>query len=461
MDKEDLGFNKVSLPNMNNAAAPELIPQKSRASSRGNFDPQIINVITDHQWTHTPSIGRNEVPRVKLSEYKIEFNSVMQQLRYLLTMGTDAVDKGLTIGEGIFGQAGSGSSPANEKLKEHKAKVEKAVEKIKEIETKVKKTVLGPDAGNFEITVNPPDNIKNDVPWLTPYWGLYGVQPTGFQYIMPYFVDEYKSVGQAWGDVRGGGIFSTILKDAPVGLAQMITSQFETVAKGAYIDLPKSYHYDQTATPDVKFTFYLYNTNSWEDVVKNWQLVFMLVYQNLANKTSKILLEPPVIYEVEVDGLHYFPYAYISGLQIKSHGTQREMVVPVQVDDRSNFHPKTFTDPPYEKKKPSTGTDYVRRHGTGSTSHEGKSVNVTEAGSSQGSPDPKIRGIKTQIPEAWEVNITLKSLLPETKNLMFHAITQGADIYEVFINDAAVGPQTKSTATAWNQNTNHIQRKSK
>ena len=57
--------------------------------------------------------------------------------------------------------------------------------------TKVKKTVLGPDGGNFSVTVDPPASMSKDVPWLTPYWGLYGVQPTGFQYIMPYFVDEY------------------------------------------------------------------------------------------------------------------------------------------------------------------------------------------------------------------------------------------------------------------------------
>ena len=82
MDEQKLGFNKASLPAMNQAAAPELIPQKPRAGGRDNFDPQIINVIKDHQWTHTPSIGRNEVPRVKMSEYNIEFNSVMQQLNY-------------------------------------------------------------------------------------------------------------------------------------------------------------------------------------------------------------------------------------------------------------------------------------------------------------------------------------------------------------------------------------------
>jgi hypothetical protein len=304
----------------------------------------------------------------------------------------------------------------------------------KELVNKVTTGLVGKEeAKNFKFLVSPPQGMLDNTPWLVPYWGLYGVRPTGFQYILPYFNEAYKSVNQTWGEIRGGGAFTAALRNLPEGLAQNITKNFETVAKGAFIDLPKSYHYDQSTNPEIKCTLYLYNTDSWADVAKNWELVFMLVYQNLANKTSKILLEPPVLYEVEVDGLHYLPYAYISSLTVINHGTEREMTIPILVDDTDGLH-EQFAQAPYENLKPSRDLVKKRRHGTTSKANDGKKMAVQEAGSSGASPDPQTRGIVAQIPEAWEIRITFKSLLPETKNLMFHAITKSQDIYEVTIN---------------------------
>jgi len=477
-EKERLGMKFLDLNMSSNPyAAPDLIPISSDQPGSPGSPPQIINVIKDFQWTHTPSIGRNEVPRLKMSEYKVEFNSVIQQLRYLLTAQSEgmkemspklmnAIAKGGTAiadmfsskgvkdaadgakkadgspmpGHDKYGDPAGGDIPATPapggKAPGGKAadgKPGKSIgQHIEDLKNRVTNAIIGDEAKTFKLLVSPPESMLNDTPWLVPYWGLYGVIPTGFQYILPYFNESYKSVSQTWGELRGGGALTAMLRDLPAGMAQNITKNFETVAKGAFIDLPKSYHYDQATNPELKFNVYLYNTDSFADVVKNWELVFMLIYQNLANKTSKILLEPPVLYEVEVDGLHYLPYAYISSLTVVNHGTEREMTIPILVDEADDLH-KQFAQAPFGNMKPSRPLVKKRRHGTTSRANDGKKMNVKEAGSSGASPDPKTRGIVAQIPEAWEIQITFKSLLPETKNLMFHAITKSQDIYEVQI----------------------------
>ena len=58
----------------------------------------------------------------------------------------------------------------------------------------------------------------------------------------------------------------------------------------------------------------------------------MLLYQQLPNKISKVLLEPPVIYEVEIPGVFYTPFAYIAGVNVANKGAVRKMKVPVLYD---------------------------------------------------------------------------------------------------------------------------------
>ena len=79
----------------NEFAAPQLVPFDSSATDfrfggeLGMPGNQLIDVVNDFQWTHTPAEGRHEIPTIRMSEYKIEFNSLLSQLRYLLTAGKD------------------------------------------------------------------------------------------------------------------------------------------------------------------------------------------------------------------------------------------------------------------------------------------------------------------------------------------------------------------------------------
>ena len=61
----------------NDTAAPELEPLIADARGKSGLitKPQLINVVNDFEWTHTPASGRHEVPRIRLSEYRVELSA--------------------------------------------------------------------------------------------------------------------------------------------------------------------------------------------------------------------------------------------------------------------------------------------------------------------------------------------------------------------------------------------------
>jgi hypothetical protein len=85
------------------------------------------------------------------------------------------------------------------------------------------------------------------------------------------------------------------------------------------------------------FQFPLYNINSTgigntdptNTILKNWELCYLLTYQNLVNKRNFYTGIPPVFYEVNIPGIHYCKASYISDLNISNVGNIRLMSLPL------------------------------------------------------------------------------------------------------------------------------------
>ena len=80
--------------------------------------------------------------------------------------------------------------------------------------------------------------------------------------------------------------------------------------------------------------FPLINTiqrQSTSSIQANYELLWLLMFQNKPYKTSFARTPPPKIYTISVPGQFSFPYAYISKLEINFLGTIRrtDVVVPV------------------------------------------------------------------------------------------------------------------------------------
>lgn len=97
------------------------------------------------------------------------------------------------------------------------------------------------------------------------------------------------------------------------------------------IDKPQIWN---TTVPRVhNITFPLYNIlGTVSDIVQNWELCYLLSYQNLYNKRNLFTGLPPVFYEITIPGVHYCKAGIVSNLSIRNIGNIHNIPLPVAAD---------------------------------------------------------------------------------------------------------------------------------
>jgi hypothetical protein len=210
-------------------------------------------------------------------------------------------------------------------------------------------------------------------------------------------------------------------------------STAETFRTGAYFERPKSYSFHGEGDA-ITFTFPLYNNVSYESLVRNFELCTMLTYQQLANKTSRVLLDPPVMYEVEIPGKFYSPYAYIANLSIQGLGAQTHR----KIKTLSKF--VDGGDQPAESNSASKTGDGSTDDSSPKNNQPGRPCKLTED-----KTDDESLVVDAIIPDVWEVTITLQSLVPSTKNLYYHALAGANSIYDVKVIEPVLDAATERT----------------
>ena len=437
-----VGRKKTAFDTMQqDGVAPDLItftPFNPKSPSQAQV--QLVDVVHDFPWTQTPAMGRHEVPFIRMSEYRVEFNSLMQNIKYQLQAFTETLGdirqgkSGSLIGKAA--DAGATVMHAVATSSVGKAAAEGVGAKVstgtyKEGENKGK---LDPSKSRITFEA---ENIDSHLPpYLRAYHGLYGVQPTGFEYYLPYFNTEWKSIKSKWGETEGGGMgefFTDLFSKEGTISTFLNTSIMDQNTLGAYIERPQMYQYGGDG-PGLNFSLTLTNTNDEDDIIRNWHLMFMLAYQNLPNKTSKVFLEPPVIYEIEIPGQTYFPYAYIESVQIVNRGATRVLKIPyynmsseteaAAVDSEKHLFRTADRWDAYSSDKAARA---IMKKGLWR-----QIVSAQKTEERRG-----LRLIEAIIPDAYEIQFNIKSLLPESKNLLFHSTlgsgTLGRGLYTASI----------------------------
>ena len=372
-----------------------------------------------------------------MSEYRVNFNSLLQNIRYLLSALTDkrveklqgALEQSNLGGSGLMGDIMTGAGKGLLGL-------------IGDIRGGL--TKLPGLGGDF--------NTNTVANYLKPYYGLYGATPTGFEYYFPHFEADWKTIDSKWADWQGGGGFLSEAYSnffSKQGFLKTIesTALLSPNVLGASIERPKSYTYG-ASEPSVDVKLELLNTADEADVIRNWQLIYLLLYQNLPNKTNKVMLEPPVIYEVEIPGSFYTPYAYISNLKITNRGATRLMRLPylIEKDSRSerssiggtmdnnmvDSRRRTIMDVNIAELIDAASRGIpLNSAGPRSTLIHDTLIGVR--GNSSMFPfhpkdipgtagKPGTAYTEAIIPDAWQIQFTLQSLLPDSKNLFFHSL---------------------------------------
>ena len=145
------------------------------------------------------------------------------------------------------------------------------------------------------------------------------------------------------------------------------------MSPGVGIDWTKSFKYD-TSRPSHKIKFFLDNTQDSEysgghnttapNYETNFRFIFLLLYQNLPNRLNKVALAPPVIYRGKLPGVFSYRYCFFDDIKVNMVGVRKTKQIDIFNDGSSNV----------------------------------------------------------VIPEGYEIELNLQSLLPESQNLYYDAI---------------------------------------
>lgn len=347
------------------------------------FIDTAFNIISDYPWTLSENkILRKYVPQIILTEYKLsqsgELSSLINSLLAVAESTAATAVLGAVAGN-IAANAALGFAPREAR----RSPVARGF-------AAAGGAALGVAAAEFTKDMT---GVKGAA--LAPYRGLYPAKPTGNTYIMPYLnVENMSEIAGTWraaDDTKIGNNLSKVaggaaaslgdLKDAGtkmVGLAEGMYKGLQTISQldmalqnpGAAQEKIKAFTPNDTGE-SINLTFYLYNTTKDISFLrKNWEFLFQFTYQNLPNRKSVNLLDPPCVYEVEVPGYKRFPVAAIESFKVTNEGTTRLVDI-----------------------------------------NTGNLVN-------QGGKDVKI------IPEAYKVTLKITSLLSNTRNLYYYMYDQ-------------------------------------
>jgi len=394
-------------------------PNNTAYGSSTNSDGSIVNgsvvdVVNDFYWTYSKlRESRQEVPRVILTEKRQKVNSLISQLKYAFgnafTVAQDTLNQ---LSQNPLAKQFLGNNVTN-----NLSNTSNAVGNAKQSATQFVETTVPQIKDNNPIFKNP---------LMKPYENLYITEDTGWKFILPYF-DNYSS---AQANVYSGDSntnFSGIAKMAVDGLTDFtdIASTLTKPSDISFVEKAKLYNYS-TEGEEVSFTFPLINTGSatFDDVVRNWELLFLLLYNNKPSRRSVSIVDPPVLYQLDIPGVKFLPFCYVSNIAVEFQGSRRELEFNLSFTDNLKV-----TNIPFqlgEENNSNTlnnyNTDQTFNINAPQRSLVDKFLPLPTFYKSEFFNNQTSRKIKTIVPDAYLIRITVKSLLAETKNFMYSLI---------------------------------------
>jgi hypothetical protein len=409
---------------------PPSLVAASNASNIGNLqrsgilnNGKTVNVVSDFYWTYSKLIqSRQEVPRIILTEKRLKVNSLVAQLAYSIGAATEISTQTLNqlgvskdtqkrlidfIGDLAIKAGSAAGDIANKTAAQFgpdgQAIYNRTMQAVRDSIKRVQQTVYDDNA------------VVNSSPWLKPYKNLYITENTGWSYILPYFENYANAAQNSYGDSSNYSIFTSELlgkaSNIAGGFAEALSLLNTNIkANFAFQEKAKFYNFP-TDGEEITVTFPLINTGSatFDDVIKNWQFLFLLLYQNKPGRISKTIVEPPVLYQLEIPGQKFIPYAYITGMAVDFVGSRREM----NFDIPTTLQLNTNVSVPYNPNLPQANNAIP---GAASSVVGSQSMQITPL------------NVTAIIPDAYQVRLTIKGLTSETKNFMYQAIGEKSKV---------------------------------
>jgi len=388
-----------------------------------------VNVARDYPWTYSPptNAARAETPRIYMKEKRLKTNAFISSILYSFGQAQTGANKILeTLEQTGLGGGPDGFVTTLKKLADEAGlKFRAGLNAIQNSISNPSPTQENLPGGLAQSTNTILDNLtnlfnqkaadSNDVlndPLLSAYKNLYPSVNTGWKYIFPYFDDYYNSSQNVFGDDSGTQNVLNLIS-AGTEILQSIAGVAGALSKPfgfSFQEKAKFYNFPSEGE-EFSFTFPLINTGSitFDDVIKNWQLIFLLLYQNKPARIDRNIIEPPVFYEVSLPGQKFHPFCYITNIAVDFKGSRRELQFNLDYQniatnealpalfDGNNFSATGLNELAFASNAP-----------------------VRDIQSSNAAA--KITAI---IPDAYVIKITLKSLVTETRNFMAYTVLGG------------------------------------
>lgn len=286
---------------------------------------KIIDVRSDFVWSITPKRGViQNIPAMYLVERSQQANSLISSALYYITT--------------FLNKTGLGDAEVPSKETENK---------ILTSIVSILNNTLGATkvAASFDSTIkdlqkkintlidNKEDTALLNTDTLKSYIGIYLTKKTGFKYVLPYFGNNNYSITSSWAQQAQNETSIAKGFNTMMNVVDETASTLNILQPGTFIEKPKYFQYP-TEGESVNVVFPLLNTyNPSSNTLpyqQNYELLWILAYQNKPYRTSFSRIIPPKIYTLTVPGIKYMPYCYISNMSIGFQGTQRnlEIVLP-------------------------------------------------------------------------------------------------------------------------------------
>lgn len=289
----------------------------------GKGNNTIINICDSFDWTATPiqnsEFDRKLITRGEIKEYRMADDSVIKAILY----NTEAITSGaLNVAQNV---AGIVTRLSQNYIGDNAGSIANSLGTAAVNGLESTQNLLKSVGAAILKEYNPQSNAVADSKeqWMIPYNGLYALEATDFRYILPYLENRAKNFTAAVQDIN----FPPLQFQR--GLIDTVSMINTVIAPGQYVEKPYIYDPQSSSKPSVTFRFPLINTNSFEGAVKNYQFLWLLVYQNMPYRVSKSLLELPKLYEVNVPGVEYMRYSYVTSLEINFIGNRRHVDIPM------------------------------------------------------------------------------------------------------------------------------------
>lgn len=237
-----------------------------------------------------------------------------------------------------------------------------------------------------------------------PYQYLYITKATGKKFVFPLATNDssFSTVKNKWGamkklpgflgDLVGSGIEKLKTFSASLNILNNLDSFVSGKGDsdmGNVDETPKTYTYP-TDGDALNVAFTLYNTtrlNAWKD---NYRFLLLFVLRNLPMRIDAFTFTPPVLYDIIQPGVKRLPVCCAENIKIVPKGMVRTL----------------------------TCENFIKGSGT----------------------------ITVNVPEAWEVNITFKSLIGTSANMILSELTGSLNVSVSKTEAAPATPPADSAA---------------